>query len=737
MFHQASNGHRIRAGVVLGMVWPVVAAVASMAGAAEPDDMNPSKIQEHTNRLIHATSPYLVQHAHNPVDWYEWGPEAMAKAVKEDKPIFLSIGYSACHWCHVMAHESFEADDVAALLNAHFVSIKVDREERPDIDEIYMHYTTQRTGSGGWPMSLFLTPAGVPFWAGTYFPREQFKEILSGIHQEWQNERDNILNHAGQVESYLKTWAKGNDPLADVAPQEAISKAANFFADRFDPQDGGFNSGGNKFPPSMAMELMLREYARTGQDRLRQLVVLTLDRMAHGGIYDHLGGGICRYSTDPKWLVPHFEKMLYDQALVSGIYLDAYQVTGKRLYSRVAREIFDYVIGDLQSPEGGFYSTRDADSEGLEGKYYIWTVPEVVGVLGDDDGRLFCEFYDVTERGNWFESRGHAPAGAKNILNIKEPIEEFAAARSLDATELDRRLATMRGKLLAVRAERIPPGLDDKVLASWNGLMIASLAKGARVLDDPRYAAAAGRAADFVLSKMRKDGRLHRSYRNGTAHLTAYLSDYSCMIEGCLNLYEATFDVRWLDEAVALNDVLTAHYYDPSGGGYYFTADDGEALIARSKSPDDGAVPSGNAVQAANLIRMAIILDRKDLREQASSIFRAFAAGLTQSPFTRERSLCSLDMYYGPVKEIVLAGVPSEPRTQELIRTVYGRFLPNKVVCLSPVAESARKALWPRIPLLRNRTPIRDVPAAYVCENYVCQKPVTSPAELAAQLTPR
>jgi uncharacterized protein YyaL (SSP411 family) len=669
----------------------------------EEGNMKAATEPKHTNRLIHATSPYLLQHARNPVDWYEWGDEALGKARKEDKPIFLSIGYSACHWCHVMEHESFEDEEVAALLDEHFVSIKVDREERPDIDEIYMAYTQATTGGGGWPMSVWLKPDGVPFYAGTYFPKSALINILKQISEEWQSNREAFNERDGAVRRFFDQWSSGL-PLAEaVIPKGTVEEAAKLVARYFDRTHGGTSgSGTNKFPPSMTMELMLRAYRRTGNEDLLEAVRITLDHMARGGIYDHLGGGICRYSTDIEWLVPHFEKMLYDQALVSSIYLDAYQLTKEPLYAYIASDIFNYVMNDLQSSRGGFYSTRDADSDGLEGAYYIWTVEEVVEILGEEEAELFCAYYDVSKNGNWFESRGHAPAGPKNILHIAKPPDLFAKAHGLHVDDLSRRIKQCREKMLTARAKRVEPGLDDKILTGWNGLMIASLAKGARVLDDPRYAESAARAADFVLNELRRDGRLLRTHRNGESRLNGYLSDYAFFIDGLLYLYEASFDRRWLDEAAELNETLIHHYWDAKGGAFFFTAADAEQLLTRSKNPRDGAIPSGNSVQAMNLLRLAILLDRKDYRQKAEGLFRAFAANVEQSPAAFEKLLCAVDHYHDQVKEIAIVGDPGADDTKALIRTVYDRFLPNKVV----VHAAEKDAKSNDLPLLKGKVPV-------------------------------
>ena len=690
---------------------------------------------QHTNRLIHSTSPYLLQHAHNPVDWYPWGPEALNKARQEDKPIFLSVGYAACHWCHVMEHESFENQEVAAVLNQHFVCIKVDREERPDIDDLYMQATLAMTGSGGWPMSVFLTPDLKPFLAGTYFPRTQFLQLLGAVGDAWENRRKELDTQAGHVADYLKQWAAGPKAGETAISREMIANNARVIADHFDARLGGISGGGtNKFPPSMSMDLLLREYRRTGQKRYLELVELTLERMAAGGIYDQLGGGIHRYSTDLYWLVPHFEKMLYDQALVADIYLHAYQLTRKPLYARVAGEILDWVLRDLRSPEGGFYSTLDADSEGLEGKYYVWTMPQVEQVLGADDARLFCAYYDVTEAGNWDERFGHAPPGPKNILNVKRDMETVAKLHGLPMETLRDRLRAAREKLLAERSQRVPPGLDDKILTSWNGMMIASLARGYRVLDEPRYRDGAVAAAGFVLKNLRKDGRLLRSYRRGKAHLAGYLDDYANLIDGLLWLYETTFELRWLETAAELNDLAVEHFFDEKGGAFFYTADDHEELLARAKDSRDGATPSGNSVMAMNLLRLAVLLNRPDLREKADSIFKTFAGQAAGQPGSMERLLAAADFRLDPPREVAVVGPPDDPRTGVLLRTVYQAYVPNKVVALlDPTSPAAAEAAR-RVPLLAEKKMLDGAPTAYVCRNYACQAPTADPAKLAEQL---
>lgn len=686
-----------------------------------------------TNRLIDSLSPYLLQHAYNPVEWYPWEPAALERARSENKPIFLSIGYAACHWCHVMEHEVFEDAEAAALMNDQFINIKVDREERPDIDEIYMQATLAlNNGQGGWPMSVFLTPDGTPFFAATYMPKTQFMQLGQALAETWAQEPQRITEVSRQIKQYLDDWAKGAQAAAGVPPREIIEETARTIAAHFDPALGGMRSDGNKFPPSMSMELMLRVSRRHNDPQLHEAVRTTLDAMARGGIYDHLMGGICRYSTDPHWLVPHFEKMLYDQALVSGVYLDAYQVFGEPRYADVARGILDYCMRDLQSAAGGFYSTRDADSDGLEGKYYIWTLEEVEAALGKDDAELFCAYYDVTAKGNWNERFGHAPPGPKNILNITMSVDALAQRHGLDIASVNDRLTVMRAKLLAVREQRVAPGLDDKILAGWNGLICASLSKAARVLDEPRYAEASGRALDFVLAHLRKQDRLLRTSRNGKSRLTGYLSDYAFVIDALLNQYEATFDTRWLLEAEQLADVCHRHYFDGTSGAYFFTADDSDPLITRTKNPRDGAIPSGNSVHAHNLLRLAVLLNRPDYRQHAESIFKVFADPLTKAPYAFERLLCALDFYYDKPQEIVV--VPASAGDAEgLVRTVYQRYLPNKIVA---GGGSVPADVLERMPLLKGKTLVEGRPAAYVCQNYRCRAPVTSSDALAKTLWP-
>jgi hypothetical protein len=696
----------------------------------------------HTNRLARATSPYLQQHQHNPVDWYEWGPEALEKARREDKPIFLSIGYSACHWCHVMAHESFEDPQVAAIMNKHFVNIKVDREERPDLDDIYMHATMIfNRGQGGWPMSVWLTPELKPFAAGTYFPptarwgRPGFGEVCERIGQMWRERRAVIEQDAQKLVEYMAGEGVAAAASRPALTLELIDRVVDSLAGAFDAARGGLVSGGsNKFPPSMALELLLRAARRETARPPRRATLeghvrTTLDHMAAGGIFDHLAGGIARYSTDEDWLVPHFEKMLYDQALVSHAYIEAAVCFDEPRYRDVARAILDYVLADLRSPEGGFYSARDADSEGVEGKYYVWRKEEVLDALGEQDGELFCSYYDVSEAGNWQDP--HDPGTPKNILHAPRDLDTVARLNRVSPDELAQRLAAGRTKLLEVRARRVPPHRDEKILVEWNGLMIAALARGGAVLDEPRYVQAAAAAAEFILREQHREGRLRRSYRDGRTLDAAFLADYAALIDGLIELYEATFEPRWLRVAQELNGRAIADFWDEAGGGFFTTAHDHEQLILRRKDLRDSATPSGNSLQLHNLLRLAVITGDAALRARAERMIDALSGEVLAGLGAAERFLAGVEFARAGAVEIALVGDPADARTRALVRAVRTAYLPNRVVLL---ADPRRPAAAPASPLLTNRGLVNGAPAAYVCRDYVCKLPVTSAAELARQL---
>ena len=683
------------------------------------------------NRLINETSPYLLQHANNPVDWYPWGEEALERARSEDKPILLSIGYSACHWCHVMERESFENETIAGLMNDNFVSVKVDREERPDLDQVYMQAVQMLTGSGGWPMTVFLTPEGKPFYGGTYFPPEDrqgmpgFPRLLTSIAEAYSTNRGEI----DRVTKQLTTQMSQSNQVSQgtsILTVDILHKAYSSLATNFDYQNGGFGNA-PKFPQPMTPEFLLRYYHHGYNPRALELVELTLEKMAYGGIYDQIGGGFHRYSTDAYWLVPHFEKMLYDNALLARLYLHTYLITGRALYRRVVEETLDYVLREMTDSFGGFYSAQDADSEGVEGKFFVWSPDEINSVMGDADGEVFAGYYGVTGAGN-FEG--------KNILNIRQDPEEFAETKGLTADQLGDIINRGSKALLEVREQRIHPMRDDKVLASWNGLMLRSFAEAAAALGRPDYLAVAIKNAEFLARSMKSDGRLLRTYRDGQAKLLGYLEDYSFVIDGLLALYEATFDLRWLDEAVTLADSMIELFWDEGIGGFYDTGSDHETLVVRPRDVFDNAQPCGGSVASDVLLRLAVFTGNNDYSAKATVPLRSLHQAMSQSPGGTGHWLSALDFYVSPPKEIAVIGPRDDPTTQALLDTVFHRFLPNKVVMgvetpLIPADDNSEAD----IPLLAGRGMVGGLPSAYVCQNYACQLPVTDPAGLAEQLS--
>ncbi|CAN5880482.1 thioredoxin domain-containing protein [soil metagenome] len=673
-----------------------------------------------SNRLAQETSPYLLQHAQNPVDWYPWGPEAFEKARQEDKPIFLSVGYSACHWCHVMERESFENDQIAAIMNDHFVNVKVDREERPDVDAIYMNAVQAITGHGGWPMSVFLTPDLKPFYGGTYYPPTDsrgmpgFPRVLLSVHQAWVERRDELIESAGQMTDQLE--AIGNVTMSGgELDASLLDNAAVALARIFDPRHGGFGSA-PKFPHPMDIRVLLRHHARVGDEHALHMARFTLDKMARGGIYDHLGGGFARYSTEERWLVPHFEKMLYDNALLISAYLEAYQVTRDESLARIARETLDYVLGRMTSHEGPFYSTEDADSEGVEGKYYVWSLDEVRSILGPERAEVFCYVYDVTEAGNWEDT---------NILNQPKPFEQAASLLGREPAELALDLSEDRTALREARNHRIAPGKDTKALTSWNGLMIAAMAEGSRVLHDPRYLEAARRASGFLLDHNRtEDGRLLHSYKDGRARFNGYLDDYSCFIDGLTRLYEACGDPRWLASAIDLAGVMLSEFEDTERGGFYYTGHRHEALITRQKDAYDNATPSGTAMAATALARLGALTGRNDLTEAARRTLQSIRMILEKAPAAAGQSLIALDFLLGSPKEfaVIRGNDPGEfDRTMEAI---HSRFLPHKVVAPSPPEPARLAEVVGLTPLLAERTARDGHTTVYICENFACRAPV-------------
>jgi uncharacterized protein YyaL (SSP411 family) len=684
------------------------------------------------NRLIHATSPYLLQHAYNPVDWWEWGPEALARAREEDKPIFLSIGYAACHWCHVMAHESFEDPDIARILNEHFIAIKVDREERPDVDAIYMDALTAMTGSGGWPMSIFLTPDGEPFYGGTYFPPTErygipsFRRVLQSIIRSWQEQRDQVQRSAAAMRQRLAASAELTAQPGELTT-DILDGAFDSIVSLYDDYEGGFGSR-PKFPQAMILEFLLRQHARTGDPAPLAMVEHTLRKMANGGIYDQLGGGFHRYSTDERWLAPHFEKMLYDNALLARVYLHTWQITGKSFYRRIVEETLDYILREMTHPAGGFFSAQDADSEGEEGKFFLWTPDEVVAVLGEAEAELFNRYYDVSEQGN-FEG--------KNILHVNEDLDALAQrpdARPDYIDSLRDVLTHARQRLFLAREQRPKPARDEKILAAWNGLMMRAFAEAGAALDRPDYIAAARRNAQFILDEMTaEDGRLFRSWKDGRAQLNAYLEDYADVAEGLIALYQSAFEARWLFEAERLLAVIHRHFWDEEKGAAFHTADDHQQLIVRRKDFYDGSEPGGNSATASAALRLARLLDRPELAERAEIIFRFVRHLLPAQPMGFGHLLCALDFYLRPSREIVLIGDMTDEAMQALHREASHRFLPDAV--LAGAAPGRVEALSSRIPLLADRVALEGRATAYVCRNFVCKLPVTTPEALAEQLS--
>jgi uncharacterized protein YyaL (SSP411 family) len=684
-----------------------------------------------SNRLADETSPYLLQHALNPVDWYPWGEEALAKAKAEDKPIFLSIGYSACHWCHVMAHESFEDPETAAIMNEHFVNIKVDREERPDLDSIYMEAVVAMTGGGGWPMSVFLTPDAVPFYSGTYFPPTDrygipsFQRVLLSMAEAYRHQRAQIEQGSEQLKARIGQSLALRGDSTGLTP-ETLDLAYRGLAGRFDSTHGGF-SNAPKFPQPMNLEFLLRYHHRTSDPQALTMVDLTLTQMACGGIYDQLGGGFHRYATDARWLVPHFEKMLYDNALLARVYLHAWQVTQRPLYRRIAEETLDYVMREMTHPLGGFYSAQDADSEGEEGKFFLWTPDQVKSVLGDEEGEIFCRYFDVTPAGN-FEG--------KSILNVKFDLSTAAAAAQMDEDRFQTIINQGRQKLFQAREARVKPGQDDKVLTAWNGLMLSAFAEASRVLGRKDYRDVAERNADFILGELCHNGRLLRSWKSespageGQAKLNAYLEDYAFYADGLLALYQATFDPRWFAEARALVDAILTHFADLSGG-FFDTSDDHEQLITRPKNLQDNAIPSGNAAAADALLRLAAYTADDAYRQPAEEMLAAMTPMMQQYPGGFSHWLSVLAFQLAPPREIALVGDPTADDTHAMLDVLFSTYHPHQVVAVAaPDDENAASI----VPLLADRPQQNGRTTAYVCQRFICQAPITDSALLATEI---
>ena len=670
------------------------------------------------NQLAHESSPYLLQHASNPVNWYPWGPEALELSRSQDKPIFLSIGYSACHWCHVMEHESFEDEQIAGTLNDHFVSIKVDREERPDLDQIYMNAVQMMSGRGGWPMSVFLTPQLKPFFGGTYWPPQSrqgmpgFDQVLASIIDAWNTRREQadqqaneLVDRLGQVGTIA---GSGQDASLELlwAAESELQRSA-------DRVRGGFGSA-PKFPHSVALQLLMRIHHRRPSSDLLELVRLNLDQMAHGGIYDHLAGGFARYSVDADWLVPHFEKMLYDNAQLVDAYLDGYLLTGDLEYARIATETLDYQLNYMTDEEGGFHSTEDADSEGVEGKFYVWTPAEITQLLGEEAGERFCFVYDVSESGNFEGS---------NILNLPRTIEQSAQDRGWDEDELKAELTQSRAALLEVRDRRVRPAKDDKVLTSWNGLMIHSMARAAGILDDEKYLLAAQEAARFVLDNMqRPDQRLLHCWRAGEAKVDAFLDDYANLANALVTLYEASFEQQWIDEAVRLAGIIMEQFHDEQEGGFFYTANDHEPLIARNKEIFDNATPSSSAMAAMALLRLGKLCGNTTFLEAAEEVIREGTGVMERSAIGGAQLLVVLDMKLGPTPEIVILGDTKDEETAALLHDLRHRFLPNRILACAASADDIESVNLKGA--FVGKEQLDESVTVYVCENFSCQQPV-------------
>lgn len=678
------------------------------------------------NKLQNETSPYLLQHKDNPVYWYPWGDEALLLAKSQDKPILLSVGYSACHWCHVMAHESFEHDETAKMMNEWFINIKVDREERPDVDSIYMEAVQAMTGRGGWPMTVFLLPDGRPFYGGTYFPLEprygmpSFRDVLRGVHDAFINRRDELTNMAGNLTQAMNRVILGIGGDADALNADLLSQAIHHLKRDYDKTYGGF-SGAPKFPQPMIWEFVLRYATHTHDAEALQMVTHTLTEMARGGIYDQIGGGFARYSVDALWLVPHFEKMLYDNAQLSRLYLHTWQATHNPFFRQIADEVYEYLIREMTSGEGAFYSATDADSEGEEGKFFVWDMPELRRILDDPLYDTAIEVFGITKAGNF---EGH------NILYLPNSLDVCAERLGISEQTLLERIHLIKMTLYVARLQRIPPGLDDKLLTSWNGMALASLAEAARVFQNRTYAESAKLCATFLAENlMTHDYRLYRTHKAGVSKLNGYLEDYANLIDGFIEMYQLTWDEQWFTHAVGLADYVLAHFRAPDGG-FFDTSDDHEALIVRPRTVQDNAVPSGNNMMAKQLLRLYAYTGNALYQDVAVGALKLLSKALGQYPHGFGEALNAVDMLVRGVDEIAIIGDPRSDQTQALIAEIHSQYRPNMVIAFSPVAVGD-DAL---IPLLRGRGLKGDMPTVYVCRNFTCKLPVNTVDELRGML---
>jgi uncharacterized protein YyaL (SSP411 family) len=677
------------------------------------------------NRLIFSSSPYLLQHARNPVDWHPWGEEAFELARKEGKAVFLSVGYSTCHWCHVMEHESFEDEDVAKLMNEHFVCVKVDREERPDIDQVYMTVTQLMTGSGGWPMTVVMTPDKEPFFAGTYFPKNTrgrhpgMVDLVPGLAKSYKANPDKVAMTVKEIKRVLGEMTAA--PPGEGLGEKHLLLAYEQLAGRFDPVNGGFGRA-PKFPVPHNLRFLLGYGKRSGEKQATAMAEHTLRAMRKGGVYDHVGFGFHRYSTDAEWLVPHFEKMLYDQALLAMAYTDAYHATGKQEYADTAREILTYVLRDMTGPDGGFYSAEDADAEGVEGKFTVWTLAEVEQ-KGGTHADLYGRVHNLTTEGNYLDEATHRRTGS-NIPHLDASFAEIAKEEALTEAVLRTRLESVRKALFTVRETRIHPLKDDKVLTDWNGLMIAAFARAADVLGDQTYRQAAVKAGDNLLGTLRaEDGRLFKRSRLGKAGLIAHLEDYAFAVQGLIELYQSTFDSKYLQAAVELQDYQIKHFTDDKNGGFYMTADSSEKLLVRSKEIYDGAIPSGNSVSALNLLRLERMTGKSAYGKAAEALFKAFSTGVERQPSAHAQLMLAVDFFVGPSQEVVIVGKPGAPDTNAMIARVRQEFHPNRVIVLRPPGDD--QPIAKLAPYTANMAMVDGKATAYVCRNFACELPAT------------
>ena len=701
------------------------------------------------NRLASEKSPYLLQHVYNPVDWYPWGQEAFQKARALNRPIFLSVGYSTCHWCHVMERESFSNPQIAAIMNKHFISIKVDREERPDVDQVYMTFVQATTGGGGWPMSVFLTPELQPFFGGTYFPPESrkgrpgFQELLLKIAEHWKKNHDAVLTSAGKLTQALKglQHASGNGTLE--LRKELLDRTHDWYSSVYDSRRGGFGQA-PKFPRPVNFNFLLRYHARTGQKEALKMTTHTLRRMALGGMHDHIGGGFHRYSTDEDWHVPHFEKMLYDQAQLAVSYLEAFQITGDEFFASVARDIFQYVLRDMTSKEGAFYSAEDADSplsqqrleEHAEGAFYVWKAEEIIELLGKEDARVFSYYYGVQEKGN-VKRDPFGEFTSRNILHVSAPLEKTAEKFGKTRPEVEEILGRSRKKLFRRRSQRPRPPLDDKVITAWNGLMISAFSKGYQVLQESRYLRAAERAASFVVDKLyEKEGKvLHRRYRKGEAGIDGFLDDYAFLAQGFLDLYETSLEGRWVTRAIELTEKQNQLFWDETRGGFFNTTGKDASILIRMKEDYDGAEPSPNSIAVLNLLRLSQMADNQKWRKMAAKSIQALETRLVKTPQSMPQMMAAIDYYLAKPKQILIAGERNTSGLNAILREVHKRFLPNKIVVLAD-GGAAQGRLQLGLSILKNLRRIDGQATAYICENYVCNLP-TNDARVVARLLDR